>query len=264
MKAIILAAGKGTRLDGLTVKPKCLVEIGGLTLLRRQIKTLKSLDIDKIVVVVGFGADSIREECGNEVTFVENSDFAETSSLYSLWLAREHLSDGFVVLNCDVLFHPQLLADLLESSRADALLISDTEKEITPLGDEEMKIKVEEQRVVDISKDMDPSEADGENVGIVKFGKNGAKLLVEYMNKLIETGAVKDWAPRAFREFARHHPLHALSTRGLPWIEIDFPHDYERAVEEVFPKIDPASVPPVLAVDFSTDNTEEIPDPSFR
>ena len=82
------------------------------------------------MVVVGFGADSIREECGNEITFVENIRFAETSSLYSLWLAREHLAEGFVVLNSDVLFHPQLLADLLESSRDNALLISDTDNEL--------------------------------------------------------------------------------------------------------------------------------------
>ncbi len=86
-----------------------------------------------------------------------------------------------------------------------------------------MKVKVKEELVVDISKDMDPLEADGENVGIVKFSANGARLLVEYMDDLIATGAVKDWAPRAFLEFARQHPLHALSTRGLPWIEIDFP-----------------------------------------
>jgi len=238
MKAIILAAGKGTRLDGAAVKPKCLVEIGGSSLLQRQIETLKSLDIKKIVVVVGFGADGVREECGNEVTFVENIRFAETSSLYSLWLAKEHLSEGFVVLNCDVLFHPQMLADLLGSSHPDALLLSDTE--IAPLGDEEMKVKVKDQLVVDISKAMDPSEADGENVGVVKFSANGAKLLVEYMNNLIESGAIKDWAPRAFREFARHHPLHALSTRGLPWIEIDFPEDYQRAVEEIFPAIEGA------------------------
>lgn len=238
MKAIILAAGKGTRLDGAAVKPKCLVEIGGSTLLHRQIETLRSLDIDKIVVVVGFGADSIFEECDGKIEFVENSDFATTSSLYSLWLAREHLTGGFVVLNCDVLFHPQLLADLLGSSHPDALLLSDTE--IAPLGDEEMKVKVKDQLVVDISKAMDPSDADGENVGVVKFSANGAKLLVEYMNKLIEAGATRDWAPRAFREFAQHHPLYALSTRGLPWIEIDFPEDYQRAVKEIFPLIEGA------------------------
>ena len=242
MKAIILAAGKGTRLDGAAVKPKCLVEVGGLTLLHRQIETLQNLDVKEIVVVVGFGADSIREECGDEITFVENTRYAETSSLYSLWLAQEYLSDGFVVLNSDVLFHPQLMADLLKSSCDNALLLSDSGKE-APLGDEEMKVKVRDKLVVDISKEMDPLEADGENVGIVKFSGSGAKLLIDYMNKLIAAGAVKDWAPRAFLEFARHHPLHALSTHGLPWIEIDFPEDYRRAVEEVFPQMELHQVP---------------------
>ena len=243
MKAIILAAGKGTRLDGAAVKPKCLVEIGGLSLLRRQIETLRGANIEKIVVVIGFAGDSIREECGsNEISFVENIHFAETSSLYSLWLAREHLTDGFVVLNSDVLFHPQMLTNLLESPREDELLISDAQNETSPLGDEEMKIKVKEELVVDISKDIDPREADGENVGIVKFGVAGAKVLVAYMDELIATGAVKDWAPRAFREFALKHPLHALSTRGLPWIEIDFPEDYQRAVTEVYPQIESQSV----------------------
>lgn len=236
MKAIILAAGKGTRLDGAAVKPKCLVEIGGMTLLRRQLESLKSVNIDGIVVVVGFGAESIREECGGEVSFVENTRFAETSSLYSLWLTREHLTDGFVVLNCDVLFHPQLLTDLIDSTHDDALLLSDSDPQ--PLGDEEMKVKLRDRFVIDISKAMDPAEADGENVGIVKFGAAGAKALVGYMDQLIAGGALKDWAPRAFREFALHHPLYALSTRGLPWIEIDFPHDYQRAVSEIYPRIE--------------------------
>ena len=236
MKAIILAAGKGTRLDGAAVKPKCLVEVGGLTLLQRQIDSLRAVNIDDIVIVVGFGADSIREACGDGVSFVENERYAETSSLYSLWMAREHLADGFVVLNSDVLVHPQLLADLIESPHEDALLLSDTD--LNPLGDEEMKVKLQDRLVIDISKAMDPLEADGENVGIVKFSASGAKALVGYMNELIAGGATKDWAPRAFREFALSHPLYALSTRGLPWIEIDFPEDYQRAVNEVYPKIE--------------------------
>jgi choline kinase len=236
MKAIILAAGKGTRLDGAAVKPKCLVDVGGSTLLHRQIDTLRSLGVTNIVVVVGFGANSIREECDDEISFVENDKFAETSSMYSLWLAREHMRDGFVVLNSDVLFHPQMLADLLESNHPDELLISDANP--NPLGDEEMKVKVRDHVVVDISKEMDPLEADGENVGIVKFSAPGAKLLVGYMDELIGSGAVKHWAPRAFLEYARAHPLHALSTRGLPWIEIDFPEDYQRAISEILPQIE--------------------------
>jgi len=239
MKAIILAAGKGTRLDGAAVKPKCLVEIGGQTLLQRQIESLREVNIGHIVVVVGFGADTIRDQCDSDISFVENPQFAETSSMYSLWLAREYLADGFVVLNSDVLFHPQLLANLLETSYDAVLLLSDTET--APLGDEEMKVKVKDGLVVDISKEIDPLEADGENVGIVKFSAAGAKKLVGYMNQLIAAGAVKDWAPRAFREFALNHPLHALSTAGLPWIEIDFPEDYQRAVTEVYPRIESQS-----------------------
>src|SRR5689334_613721 len=104
MKAIILAAGKGTRLDGTAVKPKCLVKIGSSTLLRRQIEVLRTLNINEIVVVIGFAADRVRRECSSEIGFVENVHFAETCSLYSLWLARDHLADGFVVLNSDVLF----------------------------------------------------------------------------------------------------------------------------------------------------------------
>jgi L-glutamine-phosphate cytidylyltransferase len=237
MKAIILAAGRGTRLDGAAVKPKCLVEVGGVTLLRRQLDTLKKSNVKDIVIVVGFGDESIRNECqADDITFVENVRFAETSSLYSLWLAREHLTDGFVVLNCDVLFHPQMLSNLLESSYDNALLLSDTDA--NPMGDEEMKVKLRDGVVIDIAKSLDPREADGENVGIVKFSSEGATALVDYMDQLIANGGAKDWAPRAFREFAQHHPLHALSTRGLPWIEIDFPEDYQRAVTEIFPKIE--------------------------
>ena len=238
MKAIILAAGKGTRLDGVAVKPKCLVEVGGSTLLNRQIETLREAGIRDIVVVVGFASDSIREHCDNEISFVENVDFAQTSSLYSLWLARDYLSEGFVVLNSDVLFHPQLLANLLNSSSDAALLISDQDLQTNPLGDEEMKVRVKDELVVDISKDINPLDADGENVGIVKFGPAGAKVLVQYMNELIANGAKKEWAPRAFLEYARHHPLQALSTGGLPWIEIDFPEDYQRAVSEIYPQIE--------------------------
>src|ERR1043165_5297955 len=94
MKAIILAAGKGTRLDGAAVKLKCLVEVGGLSLLQRQIDSLRSVNVNEIVVVVGFGAESIRDACGEEVSFVENTRFAETSRLYSLWLVRENIGGG--------------------------------------------------------------------------------------------------------------------------------------------------------------------------
>jgi L-glutamine-phosphate cytidylyltransferase len=239
MRGIILAAGKGSRLNGTAAnKPKCLVEAGGLTLLERQLQILERAGVDHVTVVVGCGADDVRSLCGRRVTYVENTRFAETNSLYSLWMARALLQDGFVVLNCDVIFHPVLLTDLLTSRHQDALLIAYREANQPEYGDEEMKVKVRCGRVVDMSKTMDPSEADGENLGIVKFSPAGAAILVDIMDRLVAAGELRAWAPRAFSEFARLRPLHAISTRGLPWIEIDFPEDYRRAVRDVLPAIE--------------------------
>jgi choline kinase len=136
------------------------------------------------------------------------------------------------------MFHPVLLMDLLTARHEDALLLAYREADQPPFGDEEMKVKVRCGRVVDMSKQMEPADADGENLGIVKFGAEGASVLVEIMDRLIAAGGLRDWAPRAFREFAQVRPLHAIGTRGLPWIEIDFPEDYQRAVRDVLPEIE--------------------------
>ena len=238
MKGVILAAGKGSRLNGTAGdKPKCLVEAGGITLIDRQIRSLRSAGIDEIVIVVGYQADRVRAACGPAVTYVENSRFAETNSLYSLWTARALLYEGFVVLNCDVLFHPALLDDLLATHHDAALLIAYREPGQVPYGDEEMKVRVRGGRVVDMSKAMDPAEADGENLGIVKFGPASAQHLVRILDRVVAEGRHRDWAPKAFREFAQERPLHAVGAGNYPWIEIDFPEDYQRAIGEVLPAI---------------------------
>jgi choline kinase len=239
MRGIILAAGKGSRLNGTAGEsPKCLVEAGGTTLVERQIRLLRAAGIDEITVVVGCQADRVRRVCGHGVTYVENARYAQTNSMYSLWMARPLLYEGFVVLNCDVLFHPVLLNDLLSARHENALLLAYREANQPAFGDEEMKVKVRAGRVVDMSKTMDPAEADGENLGIVKFGPVGAAALVDIMDRLIAAGGLRDWAPRAFAEFARTYPLHAIGTRGFPWIEIDFPEDYRRAIRDVLPEIE--------------------------
>jgi choline kinase len=236
LRAIILAAGKGTRLEPVSGESvKCLVELGGMTLIERQISYLRACGITQISVVVGFQAERIRRVCGPDVEYVENPIFAETNSLYSLWLARHLFENGFLVMNSDVFFHPQLLGDLLTAKYEDAILVSWRNQ--TEYGDEEMKVKVRGGQLLDISKTMEPDEADGENVGIVKFGATGANILAKGLEKLIADGSKKSWAPRAFLEFSKVRPLHAVSTRGFPWIEIDFPDDLRRAQEEILPLI---------------------------
>jgi choline kinase len=238
-RAIILAAGKGSRLNGTAGEaPKCLVQLGGVSLIERQIRVLREAGIDDIAVVVGCQADRVRRVCGEEITYVENVRYAQTNSLYSLWMARPLLYQGFVVLNCDVLFHPALLTDLLTSRHENALLLGYREVSQPPYGDEEMKVRVRGGRVADMSKEMDPTEADGENLGIVKFGVRGAAALVDIMDALVREGRLREWAPKAFAAFAQRHSLYAIGTRGLPWIEIDFPEDFQRARQEILPAIE--------------------------
>jgi choline kinase len=237
MRGIVLAAGRGARLNGGSGDmPKCLVTLGGETMLSRNVRLLRAAGIDDIVVIVGCAAETVRRSVP-DVRFVHNERFAQTNSLYSLWLARAELRDGFVVMNCDVLFHPQLLDDLLTARHEDALLLAYRDA-ATVYGDEEMKVRVRGGRVTDISKTMAPADADGENLGIVKFGPGGARLLIDKMDALVAAGEHKAWVPRAFRDFAQERPLHVIGTRGYPWIEIDFPDDYRRAVEVVLPEIE--------------------------
>jgi choline kinase len=238
VRGIVLAAGKGARLNGTAGNlPKCLVRVGGMTLVERQIAALRACGVHDIAVVVGCEAERVRRSCGRTVAFVENTRFAQTNSLYSLWLARPLLLDGFVVMNCDVLLHPQLLDDLLTARHEDALLVAYQEEGVT-LGDEEMKVTTRRGRVVDISKTMAPDAADGENVGVVKFGAEGARLLSSMLDARVAGGGLRDWAPRAFADFAAVRPLHAIGTRGFPWTEIDFPEDYQRALTDILPAIE--------------------------
>jgi choline kinase len=239
MRGIILAAGRGSRLNGESSNtPKCLVRLGGVSLVERQIDTLHACGVHDIVVIVGCAAEEVRAHCGTGVRFVENAQYASTNSLYSLWTARHLLADGFVVMNCDVVLHPRLLDDLLTAHHDDALLISYRDDAATAFGDEEMKVKVRRGCVVDISKQMNPAEADGENLGVVKFGRAGARVLIPILEQIVTAGGLREWAPRAFLQFAQVRSLHAIGTRGLPWTEIDFPEDYQRALNEVLPAIE--------------------------
>lgn len=237
MRGVILAAGRGGRLQDVTGPlPKCLARIGTATLLERQLAALRMQGISEIVVVGGYAVDEVRRVCGQRATIVNNARFASTNSLYSLWLSRELLVDGFVVMNCDVLFHPQLLADLLSARYEDALLMAP--RGDAGYGDEEMKVVVRGGCVVEIAKTIAPEQADGENVGIAKFGVAGAAALIEILDRLVVEDGRKAWLPAAFAVFCQQRRLHAIETRGFPWIEIDFPDDYWRACAQVLPAID--------------------------
>jgi L-glutamine-phosphate cytidylyltransferase len=246
MRAVILAAGRGGRLRGAAGdRPKCLVRVGARTLVERQIQALRGCGVDEIAVVAGYHAADVRAVCGSGVDLVHNDRYATTNSLYSLWLARDLLADGFVVLNGDVLFHPQLLSDLMTARYEDALLLA-ARLDDAPFSDEEMKVQVRRGCVVDIDKRMPASQADGENIGVVKFGRDGAAVMIELLSEIVAADGVREWLPRAFAAFVERRPLYVVESRGFPWIEIDFPEDYWRACSEVLPAIEAAAPAAVL------------------
>jgi choline kinase len=233
-KAIILAAGVGSRLRPLTNdRPKCLLEVGGRTLLDRQVQTLARLGVTDFVAVVGYYGDLIRRHLGYRARYIDNERYERTNSLYSLWLARDELVSAALILNSDVLAAPTLFARLLNSAAPDAILVERGER----FEPEDMKVTLNGAHVLDFGKALSPERAHAHNVGVAKFSKEGAARLVGCLDRLVATGHENEWAPTAYREFASHWPLTAVATDGLPWIEIDYAADLVRARVEIEPAI---------------------------
>lgn len=232
-KAIILAAGVGSRLRPLTVdRPKCLLEVGGQTLIDHQVDRLRRYGVSDVVVVVGFCADRLRRHLGPHVRYVENERYERTNSLYSLWLARGELVSGALILNSDVLASSLLFERLLQSPAPDAILVERGDR----FEPEDMKVTLNGPHVIDFGKDLPRERAHAHNVGVAKFS-GGASRLAACLEGLVAAGHENDWVPTAFREFAGHWPLVAVATDGLPWIEIDYVKDLSRARLEIGPAI---------------------------
>lgn len=233
MQALILAAGRGSRLgDSGHEVPKCLLEIGRRRLIEHQIEALADAGVGPVHVVVGYGAEEIREIVGMRAEYVVNTRWEQTNSLYSFWLARDAVQDEVLVLNCDVLFAPEIVGRLLDHP-GDAFAIDSA----SGAGREQMKVRTHDGRLVEMSKELPPEQSSGENVGILKLTAETTALAFERAGRLVEAGQEKEWVGAAVNEVARECELHPVDIAGLPWIEIDFAADLARARKEVWPAI---------------------------
>lgn len=233
MQAVILAGGVGSRLEKLTSgRPKCLVEIGGRPLIIHQLEALSDHGVGPVLMVVGYRHEAIREVVGQRVEYLLNERFQETNSLYSLWLAREWVKGPFVLLNSDLFCDPEIFSRLLEEPGT--VLVYDS---TSSRGREQTKVAIRERRVVDLGKDLPPASARGESLGLLKFDDEGAKALVAVAEQLVGQGEEKAWVIEATRAVCRTVPVYGVNIAGLPWTEVDFPHDLEVARREVWPAI---------------------------
>jgi len=129
MKAVILAAGQGTRLRPLTNHlPKCLVEVHGKPLLQYQLESLERVGIRDCVIVVGYLGHLVERRFGRRfgsvrITYITNEIFETTNNIYSLWLARREMNDDVLLLECDLLFDEDLLRDLKLSLCPDVAVV---------------------------------------------------------------------------------------------------------------------------------------------
>ena len=239
MKAVILAAGLGRRLHVLTRhRPKCLIEIGGKPLLHRYFDSLLPLGVTRICLVVGYKQEDIRDAVASypsamDVTFLVNPEF-ERGSIGSLWAARGALDDDVVIMDADVLFHPAILERLVASSHPNALLMDETVTQET----EECMVVMRQGRVVALSKRV-PAGHDlvGEGVGFLRVARDAVPRLLHSVETRVNQGLLDMEYEDALEDFFRDVPVGVEKIGGLPWIEIDFPEDLERAEQEILPRL---------------------------
>lgn len=239
MKAIILAAGVGKRLWEVTQHhPKCLIKIGGETLLRRYLAALASVGVRQADIVVGYKQEMIRDavaadSCGVRVNFLVNDQF-HRGSISSLWIARTAFTDDAIVMDADVLFHREILRRLVQSPYGNALLMDDTVKQTG----EECMVVVEGGRVIALTKQM-PSRYDyaGEGVGFLKVRQADAPHVVASLRTWVDREAWQMEYEDALIDFFRDVKVGHEKIGGLPWTEIDFPEDIVKAEREILPRL---------------------------
>ena len=179
LKAIILAAGMGTRLGNIPkTSHKTLTNINGTSLIERQIKILKKNNINKIWVVTGYNAKILRNTLSSfNVNFLHNNNYLKTDTLDSFWFARKCMDDELITLYGDVIFEEEIITNLLNSNKHDISLVIDKSKS---KEDDDMKVFFDGDLIKKIDKKLPKSMANGKYAGIAKFTKNGCKILKKH------------------------------------------------------------------------------------
>ncbi len=185
MKAIILAAGEGTRLKPLTNnKPKCLVELFGKPLINHTVELFQKCGISDITIVTGYMSNMI--DLPN-VSYRHNKNYDSTNMIETLFCAREKLENSIIISYADIVFEQSVLQKLIDSEDDSSVVIdSDWEKYWklrfgNPLDDAESLILDEQNFIKNIGqKTQTLSEIQGQYIGLMKFQKDGLTNLVDF------------------------------------------------------------------------------------
>jgi len=237
LKAVILAAGVGSRIQPLTNDcPKSLLEVAGQPILERMICNCLNCGISEFILVLGYLNDRIRDFVATtfpkiDVTYIVNKKYTETNTGYSLMLAAKAAGGtGFIKFDADVVFDTKILRRLISSPFEVALCID----RAIQLDAEEVKVIVDDEfRVLRASKDVNPKEALGESIGIEKInGDTAEKLFAELTQMMAQDHHHQAYYEAAYeRLMAKDFVFHAVDVTGLNWTEIDTHDDFVSANE---------------------------------
>ncbi|NOX70858.1 MAG: phosphocholine cytidylyltransferase family protein [Gammaproteobacteria bacterium] len=238
-QALILAAGRGKRLGPhIEDFPKCLLQVGGRSLLDHQLSMLAAAGIRDVCVVTGYQHHAVERVCRGRAHTLHSPRWAETNSLYSFWLARAWVNRRLVVMNCDVLADQRILSRLLDVSASSFVFDSNSGED-----DEHMKVEIAGNSLRSMGKTLKASSVHGENVGLLQFSASDVQCLFVHAGSILQNGGENRWLATAVQTLARDHDVRAVDIRGLPWIEIDYQEDLDDARRRVWPSIEPANRP---------------------
>ncbi|MEK6607870.1 MAG: phosphocholine cytidylyltransferase family protein [Myxococcota bacterium] len=232
--AVILVAGEGTRLRPYTLtRPKCLLEVGGKTLLDWSVDAIAACGVRRIVLVVGYLEEQVRQHAARfgggavEVRFALNARYATTNNIVSAQIAREHVgAGGLLLLDGDLVFETRALARLLDAPGEAVLMLHRV-----PLGDEEMKIRADtDGRVKAVGKHLPIAGALGESVGVARMAPSATDAFWSAISALVDAGRTDAWYEDAFQRCIDDGVEYRVAdVTGLRCMEIDTAADLAAA-----------------------------------
>jgi choline kinase len=243
MRAIILAAGRGIRLQlpEDSQLPKCLLRFGGMTLLERHLRMLKGAGVTEVVLALGFRHELVQAELDRlawaprpEIVFNMNFELGSVLTVHSIADALTRGGD-VLLMDADVLYDERILQALVAGSGPLNRLLIDRDFEA---GDEPVKLCLQSGVPVELRKQLAADlkfDTIGESVGFFRFTHAGARRLADLVAGYIETGRAHMPHEEAVRDLLneRSQLFDVADVTGLPWIEIDFPIDVVRATQEI-------------------------------
>jgi len=220
-----MAAGVGSRLNGITSDiPKCLIKAGNETLISRIVKICHNRNLFDITVITGYKSNLIKQELGDQVTFLENPFYSITNSISSLWLARYKLEGDVILMNADLYFEESLFDVVLNQSEPVVMLADSTRIETA-----DYRFAFEEDRIIRYGKHLSNKDTDGEYVGIARIDRSFIECFRERLEQMLSSSKFHDWWEEVLYSFVHEGiPINYSDIAGTFWTEVDTAQDYQR------------------------------------